>query len=188
MKIGQKNYTEVSERVRIFKADYPGFKLQTDMVHYEPGVRVIFKATIYNEKNEIEATGYAEEEKGEPVLSNGKANINYDNYVEICETSAVGRALGFIGIGIDNGIASADEVVNAVNRQQSRTVAATTTTSTASKEEIKWWDGSGNIALYEHFMVNDQQYKCMKNSKTNELFGLNVNENAPAHLKFYKFV
>ena len=32
-------------------------------------------------------------------------------------TSALGRALGYLGIGIDTSIASADEVVNAVNNQ-----------------------------------------------------------------------
>ena len=30
--------------------------------------------------------------------------------LEVAETSAVGRALGFAGIGIDTGIASADEM------------------------------------------------------------------------------
>ena len=33
-----------------------------------------------------------------------------DVALEVAETSAVGRALGFAGIGIDTGIASADEI------------------------------------------------------------------------------
>ena len=37
--------------------------------------------------------------------------------MENCETSAVGRALAFLGIGNDESIASADEVANAINNQ-----------------------------------------------------------------------
>jgi hypothetical protein len=44
--------------------------------------------------------------------------INKTSYVENCETSAVGRALGFLGIGIETSIATADEVSMAVNKQQ----------------------------------------------------------------------
>jgi len=47
--------------------------------------------------------------------------INKTSHIENCETSAVGRALGFLGIGIDTSIASADEVINAVNNQPEKT-------------------------------------------------------------------
>ena len=43
--------------------------------------------------------------------------INKTSYIENCESSAVGRALGFAGFGIVASIASADEVVNAVEQQ-----------------------------------------------------------------------
>ena len=45
--------------------------------------------------------------------------INKTSYIENCETSAIGRALGVYGIGIDASLASAEEVVNAVNNQES---------------------------------------------------------------------
>ena len=46
------------------------------------------------------------------------SNINKTSYVENCETSAVGRALAILGIGIDTSIASANEVEDAIAQQQ----------------------------------------------------------------------
>ena len=46
--------------------------------------------------------------------------INKTSYIENCETSAVGRALGFIGLGSENSIASLEEVANAINNQQAK--------------------------------------------------------------------
>ena len=47
----------------------------------------------------------------------GSTFINKTSYIENCETSAWGRALGNLGIGIDTSIASAEEVQNAVLNQ-----------------------------------------------------------------------
>jgi gluconate kinase len=43
--------------------------------------------------------------------------INKTSFVENGFTSALGRALGYLGIGIDTSIASANEVQNAVKNQ-----------------------------------------------------------------------
>ena len=43
--------------------------------------------------------------------------INKTSYIENCETSALGRALGIAGFGIDTSVASAEEVQNAINNQ-----------------------------------------------------------------------
>ena len=45
--------------------------------------------------------------------------INKTSFVENGFTSALGRALGYLGIGIDTSIASANEVQNAVKNQSS---------------------------------------------------------------------
>ena len=52
------------------------------------------------------------------------SNINKTSYVENCETSAVGRALAMLGIGIDTSIASANEVKKPSpnNKPSSRTL------------------------------------------------------------------
>jgi hypothetical protein len=47
----------------------------------------------------------------------GSSNINKTSYVENCETSAIGRALAMLGIGIDTSIASANEVSDAISKQ-----------------------------------------------------------------------
>ena len=44
--------------------------------------------------------------------------VNKTSYIENCETSAWGRALGNLGIGINESIASAEEVVSAVNEEK----------------------------------------------------------------------
>jgi hypothetical protein len=43
--------------------------------------------------------------------------VNKTSYIENCETSAWGRALGNLGIGIDASIASAEEVITAIAQQ-----------------------------------------------------------------------
>ena len=59
----------------------------------------------------IRATGHAEEYMG-------SSYINKTSFIENCETSAIGRALGLLGIGIDTSIASAEEVSNAISNQK----------------------------------------------------------------------
>ena len=48
--------------------------------------------------------------------------INKTSYIENCETSAVGRALGMIGIGIDTSVASYEEVSNAIKQQEEQKI------------------------------------------------------------------
>lgn len=56
-----------------------------------------------------------------PTTENGTWIMRQDGFVTVtsnCETSAVGRALGMAGFGIDASIASAEEVINAINNQE----------------------------------------------------------------------
>ena len=48
----------------------------------------------------------------------GSSNINKTSYIENCETSAVGRALGMAGLGINTAVASSEEVQNAIKQQE----------------------------------------------------------------------
>ena len=104
-----KDYIDVSQRVKAFRMVYPGGCIETDMVSNENGL-CIFKAKIYNEEGKLLATGTAYEKESSSF-------INKTSYIENCETSAVGRALGMAGFGIDTSIASADEVLNAISNQ-----------------------------------------------------------------------
>ena len=112
IKIKGKDYIEVNERIKHFRKEYPNFSLTSEVIEKTPD-SVLIRATITNENGVDVATGLAEETKGTTY-------INETSYVENCETSAWGRALGNFGIGIDTSIASADEVVNAVTNQKTQ--------------------------------------------------------------------
>ena len=104
-----KAYVEVNERIKYFREHYEGWSLESDLLSLDNGVCVI-KATIRDENGVVKANGLAYEKENSTF-------INKTSYIENCETSAWGRALGNLGIGIDTAIASAEEVINAVNNQ-----------------------------------------------------------------------
>lgn len=107
--VSGKQYAEVNQRIKAFRSVCPGGAILTEMLSNENGV-CIFKATIYDEDMRIIGTGTAYEKEGSTF-------INKTSYIENCETSAVGRALGMCGFGIDTSIASAEEVQNAIQNQ-----------------------------------------------------------------------
>ena len=103
-----KQYSEVNQRIKAFRMVYPTGTLKTEMISNENGI-CVFRAYVYD---------------GEKLLSTGTAFekenssfINKTSYIENCETSALGRALGIAGFGIDTSVASAEEVQNAINNQ-----------------------------------------------------------------------
>lgn len=104
------DYVEVNQRVLAFRKLYPNGTIRTSMISNEDGI-CIFKAEIFDQDSGLLATGTAYEKEDSTF-------INKTSYIENCETSAVGRALGFLGIGIDTSIASKEEVINAVVNQQ----------------------------------------------------------------------
>lgn len=108
-----KNYIEVNQRIKAFRMVYPTGTIETKMISNENGV-CIFRAMIYADGN-ILATGTAYEKENSTF-------INKTSYIENCETSAVGRALGMCGFGIDTSVASADEVQNAIANQEEATI------------------------------------------------------------------
>lgn len=108
-----KAYVEVNERLKHFREHYPDHALITEMLSNADGV-CIFRATIFDETDRAIATGHAYEKEGSTF-------INKTSYIENCETSAWGRALGNFGIGIDTAVATADEVQNAIKNQDTLT-------------------------------------------------------------------
>ena len=108
-----KEYVEVNQRVIAFRqlSEYTNFSLETEILSLDSESCVI-RAIIKNAQGQTVATGMAQEDKA-------SSRINQTSYVENCETSAVGRALGFLGIGIETSIATADEVDMAIKKQDS---------------------------------------------------------------------
>jgi len=110
-----KEYVSVDERIKFFRNEkaYKGWSMTTDFVELTEE-SCTMKATITDCNGVVRATGSAKEVKGSTF-------INKTSYVENCETSAWGRALGCLGIGIEaSGIASAEEIVNAKNNQNKK--------------------------------------------------------------------
>lgn len=105
-----KNYVMVNERIKAFRYVFPLGTISTEILE-DDGERVTVKAYVYD-GGTLLATGHAFEVKA-------ASYINKTSYIENCETSAVGRALGFLGFGCDDSLASAEEVKNAIEAQDS---------------------------------------------------------------------
>lgn len=104
-----KEYAEVNQRIKAFRMIYPQGSLPTELLSNENGV-CIFKASVFTDDGKLLATGTAYEKENSTF-------INKTSYIENCETSALGRALGIAGFGIDTSVASAEEVQNAMANQ-----------------------------------------------------------------------
>ena len=109
-----KEYAAVNGRINAFRRLYPQGFITTEIVHLQDGM-VVIKATC----------GYYDEH-GQPVIlasdhayeKEGSSQINRTSFIENCSTSATGRALGLLGLGISTAVASAEEMCNAIKQQE----------------------------------------------------------------------
>ena len=85
--------------------------------------------------------------------------INKTSFVENGFTSALGRALGYLGIGIDTAIASADEVQTAVNNQP--------------KDDRSWLNETQLIATLKG--TKEQAEKVVANYKMKKEYRTKIN-------------
>ena len=175
IKIHGKDYVLVNSRIKEFRTNpkYENYGLETiktldewfEYTDKKTGEiiqdnRVEFKCIITNASGKTVSNGTARE-----LMSS--SYINKTSHIENCETSAVGRALGFLGIGIDTSIASADEVVNAVNNQPEKT-----------EDNRPWLNNTqltatlkGTIQQAEK-VINDYRMKKEYRTKINKQFNL----------------
>lgn len=112
MDIKGKPYVMVNERLKHFREHYAGWGLATEIIGGTEN-EVTVKATITRPTGAVAATGHALEDRRSSF-------INKTSHIENAETSAVGRALGNLGIGIDNSVASAEEVEMAIALQNTK--------------------------------------------------------------------
>ena len=110
MDIKGKDYAIVNERVKAFRKVYPNGSITTEVVSMTDGM-IVMRATACDGEGKVLATGTAYEMEA-------SSYINKTSYIENCETSCIGRALGFCGFGIDTAICSAEEVDNAIRQQE----------------------------------------------------------------------
>ena len=91
MQRGGKQYTEVAKRVEAFRTVFGGeYGIDTDIIHND-GQTVVVKATVKDKDGFVVGSGLAEEIRG-------SSNITKTSAVEVCETSAIGRALASMGM------------------------------------------------------------------------------------------
>lgn len=102
MQLGSKNYAPVNERIKAFRKVYPTGSIMADIESQDDNTITIL-ATIRDEDDNIIATGRACEKRSEK-------GINATRLIENCETSAIGRALGIAGFGVDTAVASAEDM------------------------------------------------------------------------------
>ena len=120
------DYVEVNQRIKAFRMMFPDGFIKTELLSLKDGVCVMsakvgyYQTFVANTEDNHLISNYQE-----ILLGTGTAYekenstfINKTSYIENCETSAVGRALAMLGIGIDKSIASKEEVENAINNQE----------------------------------------------------------------------
>lgn len=107
---GGKNYTEVAKRVEAFRREFGGeLGINTNIV-LNDGNAVIIKAEVRNADGFIIGSGLAEEIRNSSYITKTSA-------VEVCETSAIGRALASLGLH-GGQYASANEMVGVDRKKE----------------------------------------------------------------------
>lgn len=111
-----KEYAEVNQRIKAFRMCYPEGFILTEIDSLKDGVCIMTaRVGFYINNTELVILG-----EGHAYEKEGSSFINKTSFIENCETSAVGRALGMAGFGIDTSVASAEEVQNAILNQDKR--------------------------------------------------------------------
>ena len=116
-----KQYAEVHERIKHFRGEpnYASLGISTEVLEWDKDKEeIVIRATIYDTNSDngrILASGIAHERRDDK-----NSFVNKTSYVENAETSAIGRALACMGIGIEDAYASAFEVANAIAQQDGK--------------------------------------------------------------------
>ena len=116
-KIKGKDYVMVDQRIKLFWETYPKGKIVTERIDKIDSISgyYCFKATAWpmpEEHPEWCATGHADEYRDDK-----RSMVNTTNACENGETSAIGRALGILGLLVEGSVATAEEVATAVEKQ-----------------------------------------------------------------------
>ena len=107
-----KDYAEVNQRIKAFRMVYPTGTIETALIKCEDGICIMRAEVMIKEDNSMRVLG-----TGTAYEKENSSFINKTSYIENCETSAVGRALGMAGFGIDTSVASFEEIANAIQQQ-----------------------------------------------------------------------
>ncbi len=109
VKIQGKSYVLVSDRILYFNETYPNGCISTNLISEPDSQTVIVRAVVTPDASGDgirQFTGHSQAVIGQGVVNKTAA-------LENAETSAVGRALAMMGIGVIESIASVDELAKA---------------------------------------------------------------------------
>ena len=148
-----KEYITVNQRLIFFRSqpEFKGWRITEDVVSLDEK-EGLFKVTIINPEGFEMAVAHAQEYRD-------SSYINKTSFVENGFTSALGRALGYLGIGINTAIASADEVQTAVNNQP--------------KDDRSWLNENQLIATLKG--TKEQAEKVVANYKMKKEYRTKIN-------------
>lgn len=127
-KQGGKVYVEVAKRIQGFWQLYPNGRIVTGW-HELTDDHAICIANVYD-GDVLLSTGTAREDRGASF-------VNKTSYIENAETSAVGRALGILGIGSVDAVSSYDEVTQAQTAQSKPKAQATKEMNKPNKTTVR---------------------------------------------------
>src|SRR5436190_8706160 len=100
------DYVTVAERIEKFYDRFPDGRIVTHIIEHdsERGF-ILMRAEVYRRPDDAQpsATGHAYEYRDAGF-------VQKTSYIEVCETSAVGRALALCGFEVKRGIASREEM------------------------------------------------------------------------------
>ena len=111
---GFQDYVTVAERIEKFYERYPEGRIVTHIIEHDPERGfILMRAEVYRNADDAlpAATGHAYELKTEGY-------VQRTSYIEVGETSAVGRALAMAGFEVRRGIASREEMQKAARRPE----------------------------------------------------------------------
>lgn len=119
VEIRDKSLMMVADRVSAFREEYPNWSIITEIVRMAEDWAVV-KVTIFDPEGRAVSTGHA----NKPIYS-----------LEEAETLAVGRSLGFLGIGIEKNICSYEEALDQESFEKRLSVEAIEKLIYLSKQE-----------------------------------------------------
>ena len=161
--IKDKEYVPVDERLLAFHKYYDGH-IETEVLERDTCIdqkknkqaeRYVVVARVYPYSFDMEADEHTRSRfyTGSASEISTQGFINKTSALENCETSAIGRALGIMGIGLDNGVASAQEVIQAKKSQEQ---------AMARSTDYKRVDEKVNTAVKSKLITKDKQLAYKK--------------------------
>jgi hypothetical protein len=105
-----KKYVLVKDRIIFFNEKYPNGQIQTKILSDLTSDTIVMKAEVTPDVDKPERVFV-----GHSQATIGSSRVNETAALENAGTSAVGRALALMGIGVIDSVASADEINKATN-------------------------------------------------------------------------